>query len=81
MHCLLDEDTIAEWIRTFHRRNLLPREVISLVLAGFTPQELTLRLWYGQLNQGRLPLMDQLMRGTITAEQARAHLDRYHSAG
>ena len=81
LHCLLDDDTIAEWIRTFPRRNLLPREVISLAAAGFTPQELALRLWYGRLNLERLPLMDQLMRGTITAEQARADLDKYRSAG
>ncbi len=81
LHCVLEDDTIAEWIRMFPRRNLLPREVVSLVAAGFTPQELALRLWYGRLNPERLPLMDQLMRGTITAEQARADLDKYRSAG
>ncbi|MDM3904081.1 hypothetical protein QRK81_24190, partial [Mycobacteroides abscessus] len=80
LHCLLDDDAIAEWLRTFPRRNLLPREVVSLVAAGFTPQELALRLWYGRLNPERLPLMDQLMRGTITAEQARTDLDKYGSA-
>lgn len=53
---------------------------VSLVAAGFTPQELALRLWYGRLNPERLPLMDQLMRGTITAEQARTDLDKYGSA-
>lgn len=80
LHCLLDDDAIAEWLRTFPRRNLLPREVVSLVAAGFTPQELALRLWYGRLNPERLPLMDQLVRGTITAEQARTDLDKYGSA-
>ncbi|AMW20080.1 hypothetical protein Chelonae_p2329 [[Mycobacterium] chelonae subsp. bovistauri] len=81
LHCVLEDDVIVEWIRTFPRRNLLPREVVSLAAAGFTPQELALRLWYGRLNPERLPLMDQLMRGTITAEQARTDLDKYRSAG
>lgn len=81
LQCLLDDDVIAEWIRTFPRRNLSPREVISLITEGFTAEELSLRLWYGRLNPQRLPLMDQLMRGTITAEQARAYLNNYRSAG
>ena len=77
---LLDDEVIANWITTFPERILIPKEILPIVAAGFTPGDVRLRLWYGRLNADRPTLLDQILLQDLQIQKALDQVARYRAA-
>lgn len=78
---LMSDERIIQWLRTFPRHQLDPRQVIEVDRAGITPSDAALHLWYGRESPSRPTLFDRICLKDITVEEAKTQIDRHKHAG
>lgn len=75
----LSEEEVRRWIRL--SGSVTPRHVQQLLDAGISLEDVSLRAWYGRIQDRRERLIDRLCRGDMSIDDVKQELERVRQRG